>query len=265
MSDEKLEWQAPPPPQVPQVEEKEVPQMSLIQTLTSIFFEPAAVFEDLRKQPFPRLLFPLLICAVLVPAYQFALTYKIGQERIVQEQLKMPIMENLPDDAKKKMVEDAKNGSTIKLVITVVAGFIGFFVIFTIIGLVYWGGGLAFGGSGNFWHGMAVVAYSSFPIILVSMVASLIILLLKSPDDISFMDSQNGLLRVNPNLLIDATSALKAFFSRIDLLVIWGVFLSAVGLKNCMRVSNGGAWLFSIIIWLIGTTFAVAAGLMFGR
>jgi hypothetical protein len=263
MSDENQGWQSPQPPVAPEDEVKEQPQMSLMQTLTDIFFSPAEVFEDLRKGPFPRLIFPFIICALLVPAYQFALSYKLGQERIVQEQLKMPIMERLPDEAKKKMLEDAKNASPVRLVINSVIGIVAFLVIFSIMGLIYWAGGLAFGGQGGFWHGLAVVAYSSFPIILISMIGSLIILLLKSPDDISFMDSQNGLLRLNPNLFLDTTGALKALFSRIDLLAFWGVFLGAVGMKNCMRVSNGGAWLFSIIIWLIGTTVAVIAGYFF--
>ena len=262
MTEGNPDWQAPPPPQNLETV-AEQPQMSLVQTLVNIFFEPGAAFDDLRKKPFPRLIFPLLICAVLVSAYNFGLQQKLGQERIVQEQLKMPIMEQVPEEAKKKMVEDAKNTSTIKVVFTALASFVGFLVVFTIMGLIYWVGGLAFGGNGNFWHGMAVVAFSSFPIIVVSMIGSLIILFLKSPDDISFMDAQNGLLRINPNMIIDASSALKAFFSRIDLLVIWGVFLSAIGMKNVMRVSSGGAWLFSIIIWLIGTTLAVVLSMLF--
>ncbi len=262
MSEENQDWQVPLPPKTPQIAE-DAPQMSIFQTLTDIFFDPGAVFEDLRRKPFPRLIFPLLLCAVLVTTYNTALNVRLGPERIVQEQLKMPMLENLPDDAKKKMLEDAKNTSTFRTVITIFGSIAGFLVVFAIIGLVYWGLGLAFGGIGNFWHAMAVVAYSSFPVIVVSMIASLIILFLKSPDDISFFDAQSGLLKINPNLLIESSSALKAFFNRIDLLVIWGVFLSVIGLRNCMKVSNGGAWLISIIIWLIGTTLTVIGGLFF--
>lgn len=262
MTEGNPDWQAPPPPEnLEPVAEQ--PQMSLVQTLINIFFEPGAVFDDLRKKPFPRLIFPLIICAVLAGAYNLALQERLGPVRIVQEQLKMPIMERVPEEAKKKMEEDAKNTTVLKVALTAVASIVGFIVVFSIIGLIYWAGGLAFGGNGNFWHGMATVAYSSFPIIVVSMIASLIILFLKSPDDISFMDAQNGLLKINPNLILDASSALKAFFSRIDLLVIWGVFLSAVGLQNVMKVSKMGSWLFSIIIWLIGTTLAVVLSLLF--
>lgn len=264
MTENNQDWEAPPPPINNSEEVIEQPKMSVTQTLTDIFFSPAEVFEDIRKQPFPRLIFPLLLCAVLITAFSFALNQKLGPERIVKEQLKSKWMEQVPEEAKKKMLEDAKNTSTVKTLLTSSIGGLAFFIIFIIIGLVYWGGGLAFGGSGNFWHGLAVVSYSSFPPVLISMIASIIILILKSPEDISFFDAQSGLLKLNPGLLIDASGVVKALFTRFDLLTLWGVFLGKVGVEKVFKVSSGSAWLFSIIIWLIGTVFAVVGGLFAG-
>ncbi len=44
------EWQAPLPP-APNVPVEEAAQMSEVGTLGSIFFEPGATFEDLRRKP----------------------------------------------------------------------------------------------------------------------------------------------------------------------------------------------------------------------
>lgn len=264
MTEDNQGWQEPPLPVVPQVEEKEVPQMSLIQTLTDIFFSPGEVFEDLRRKPFPRLIYPLILCAVLIAAFTFSLNQKLGPERIIKEQLKSKWMEQVPEEAKKKMLDDAKNTTTTRTLITSSISGIVFLIVFVIIGLVYWGGGLAFGGSGNFWHGLATVAYSSFPPLLVAMVASLIILYFKAPEDISFFDSQSGLLKLNPGLFIDASSVVKALFTRFDLMAIWGLILGKIGFEKVFKVSSGSAWLFSIIIWLIGTAFAVVGGMLAG-
>ncbi|MEK7722884.1 MAG: YIP1 family protein [Acidobacteriota bacterium] len=263
MSEENQNWEAPMPPIEPKVE-METPQMFLIQTLTDIFFSPSEVFEDLRKKPFPRLIYPLLLSAVLIAGFTFALNQKLGAERIVKEQLNSKWMANLPDEAKKKMAEDAKNTSTLRTVMTSSIGGIAFLIIFLIIGLVYWGGGLAFGGSGNYWHALAVVGYSTFPALLISMVASLIILYFKAPEDISFMDSQGGLLKLNPSLLIDASNVVKALFSRFDLLVIWGLIWGKIGVEKVFKISSGSAWLFSIIIWLIGTALVLVGGVFAG-
>lgn len=263
MATDEQVWQAPPPPENPLIVQ-EKPEMSLVQTLFNIFIEPGAVFEDLRKKPFPRLIFPLVICAVLIAVYGFSLNQKLGGERIMREQLNSKIMQQVPEETKKKMLEDAKNVSVTQTVLTSSVGGIVFFVIFGLMGLIYWGGGLTFGGSGNYWHGLSVVAYSTYPLVLISMIASLVILYFKPVEDISYLDSQSGLLKLNPGMFLGGSGVIKALFSRFDLLALWGVFLSAVGMQKCFNISNSSAWIFSIIIWLLGTTFAVVMGLIFG-
>lgn len=263
MTEDNQGWQTTPPVE-PQSSEKEPQQMSLIQTLTDIFFSPGEVFEDLRRKPFPRLIFSLLLSAVLIAGFSFSLNQKLGAERIVKEQLKSKWMEQVPEEAKKKMMEDAKNTTVTRTLLTSSIGGIAFLIVFLIIGLVYWGGGLAFGGSGNYWHALATVGYSTFPPLLISMVASLIILYFKAPEDISFFDSQSGLLKLNPSLFMDTSNVVKQLFTRFDLLAIWGLILGKIGIEKIFRISSGSAWLFSIIIWLIGTAFAIVGGFFQG-
>ena len=186
MSEENPGWQEPPFPEEPQITAEEPPKMSVFQTLIDIFHAPAEVFEDLRKMPFPRLVVPLVLCAILVTGYSFLLNQKLGNERIVKEQLSSKWMEQLPDEAKKKMLDDARNASPVNAVITSLIGGLFFLIIFLLLGLIYWGLGLAFGGEGNFWHGVAVASYSTFPPLLISMLGSCLILFLKDPDEISF-------------------------------------------------------------------------------
>jgi hypothetical protein len=226
-------------------------------SLFEIFFDPGAVFEDIRKKPFPRLLMPLFLCALAISAFNFSLAQKLGPERIMREQLKSAWMAQIPDDQKEKMVEQAKSAGAVQNAINNTIGIVVIVVIFVIIGLVYWGLGLAFGGEGSFLHGLAISAYASFPITIISMIGSIVILLLKDADDISFFDAQQGMLKLNPTILLDAGPVLSGLMSRIDVLAIWGMFLGAIGLQKCFRISSGSAWAISIVMWLIGTGFVV--------
>ncbi len=263
MSEENQEWQAPLPPQ-DFTNDQEKPQMSLLQTLTGIFIEPSEVFEDLRRKPFPRLVLPFILCAVLLTTYTVSLQLKVGKEAIVKEQLNMKIMESMPEEAKKQMREDAKQPFGVREIAVSGFGFVFTLAIFAVIALVYWGGGLAFGGNGNYWHGLAISAYASFAPILISVVGSLVVLFFKPAEDISFSQSQFGLLKLNPTMFMDGSGVLNAVLTRFDLLVFWGMFLGSVGLQKCFKISAGSAWGISIIIWLIGTAMAALGGMFAG-
>ena len=84
MSDQDQDWHAPSMSKAPQ-EVGVVPRMSAFQTLIDIFHAPGEVFEDLRRKPFPRLIFPLVLCALLLSGYTFLLNQKLGGERIMKE------------------------------------------------------------------------------------------------------------------------------------------------------------------------------------
>lgn len=261
MSEENQEWQAPPPPESMKIVDTNVPQMSLFQTLTDIYFDPGKVFEDLRRKPFARFLFPLLFCAVLIVVSSFLLIQKVGYERMIREQINSPMMESVPEEAKTKMREDAKNVTLATIVFQSAIGGIGFLVIYAILGLIYWGGSLAMGGNGNYLHGLAVATYSTFPVMLITVIGTLIILALKNGEEISIKEAQGGLLHLNLGFLFEGSKVLSSIVSRFDLFVFWGMFLSVIGMKNCFKLSSGGAWGIAIFIWLIGTFFTVLAGM----
>jgi hypothetical protein len=111
---------------------------------------------------------------------------------------------------------------------------------------------------------MAVSAYSYFPPVLIAIVGSFIVMYFKPAEDISYFQSQAGLLKLNPTMFLDVTGALGALLNRIDLLAIWGMFLSAIGLQNCFKISSGAGLAISFFIWLIGTTIFVLMGMFFG-
>ncbi len=197
------EWQAPPLPEEI-LDVKEPAQMSEVGTLGSIFFEPGRTFEDLRRKP--RFLLAGLIIIFLVTLFQFAFIERIGFERVVREQFETnSSIQQMPDDQKQKFMESqsSPNAKIIRIASIPIVSII----VFLIGGLIYWLGANAMGGSARFTHGLSVWIYSSLPPAVIFTLANLLVLFLKSPDDIEVSAAQNSLLPSNPGFFVSGKSS----------------------------------------------------------
>lgn len=255
-------WPAPPAPEMMQ---KEEPQMSELSTLTSIFFEPGRTFEDLRRKP--RFVMALAVIIVMVWAFSFAFYYKVGEDgfrRFSAEQLdKNPQAQGMTPEQKSNAVD---------LNMTIISVFRYALPILIILGvaiggLIYWLAAKAFGGSGNFWHGVSTWVYSSLPPTVVGMIANLIILLFKSVDEIDIATSQRGVIQANPSMFLDGKSmpVLTTLLSTFDLFTIWGWVLAAIGLRIMNKISSGSAWAITIILALVSIAVRVISAYFSGN
>jgi hypothetical protein len=152
----------------------------------------------------------------------------------------------------------------IQRVQTAAKTFVGVFVLMSAVAGLCLLGVLAFGGHINFWQAFAAVLYGYVPIVIISKVASMIILYLKSPDDIHPILDQETLLHYdNLSVLISPADhpALYVLASVIGLLSFYGLWLRAKGLQNAgYKVSSSAAWGTAITLWvlalLLGMVFA---------
>lgn len=249
------DWQAPPlPEEIKKTDEP--PQMSEVGTLGNIFFDPGATFEDLRRKP--RFLLASLIMIVLISAFSILLIQKIGFEEMTRARLEQSSMyQSASTEAKQEMVR--QQTSEVVQYITYGATPIVMTIYFLIGGLIYWLGANAMGGSMTFLRGLSVWVYSSFPPTVVSMLANILILFLKSVDDIDIASSQSGLIHANPSFFIDAKSSpvLAAVLGTFDIFFIWGWILAAIGLRIVGKISSGAAWAIVLLIALLNVAFRV--------
>lgn len=259
---ENPEWQSSPPP--PAEVSKEQPEMSEVGTLVNIFFEPGRTFEDLRRKP--RFIMATIIVALLVTAWNFGLYYKFGEaavRRTVLEQVdKSPQVASMSAEQKAGIVDmNMMIGKVTRFAMPVL-----FVFVCVIGGLLYWLASKAFGGTGGFFHGWAVFVYSALPPALVSMIANFIVLGFKSADEINYVTSQQrGVIHANPSFLIDGKTSpvLATLVGTLDLFMIWGWVLAAIGLRITNRLSSGSAWAIVIIFALLGILGRVV-GAFFG-
>lgn len=257
-----VEWQEPPPPEaVKKVEEP--PQMSEAATLGNIFFEPGRTFEDLRRKP--RFIMAGIIIIIAVSLFQILFIQKVGFEKLVRARIESNSRtEQLPKEQKEQIIQ--QQSSSVVKGISYAAPVIFLIFYFLIGGLLYWLGANAMGGSAKFLQGLSVWIYSSLPPTLIVMIANIIVLFLKSVDDMDLSTSQNGLVQANPGFFLDAKAqpVLTALLSGIDLFAIYGWILAAIGLQKVAKLSSGASWAIVLIIGLVGIAARVVIALIFG-
>jgi hypothetical protein len=242
--------------------------MPFFEKLGNIFFEPSAVFRNLRAHP--RWFGALLIASVLSFVYTTAFTYRLTPERIVSFTLdKVAEKGWLPPDrlaeAKEQQIADAK--APAKVAGNLVTTFVGAFVLACIGAGLYMLFVLLFGGRLGFWQALAAACWAALPPVLIGKVLSLVLLYIKDPDDIHPLLGQNTLVTDNLGALVKPADSpvLFAVLSVFGVLAFYHLWLTATGLRHTSdRLSSGGAWTIAIIFWGIGLLFAVASSALFG-
>lgn len=243
------------------------PPMSVMEKLAGIFYEPTRVFQNLKAHP--RWLAGFLVIALLNIVYAAAFTQRLTAERIVTYTTeKMAQTPFIPPEAVERAREDgleqAKN--PIQHVGTAIKTIVGVFVLMAFLAALYMLGVLVFGGRINFWQSLAAMVYATLPIIVIQKVLSLILLYMKSPDDIHPIMGQETLVQDNLGILFSPVENPVLFVtaSAIGLLSFYGLWLKATGLRYAgQRVSKAAAWGTAILFWVIGLLFIVVITALF--
>jgi hypothetical protein len=113
---------------------------------------------------------------------------------------------------------------------------------------------LVFGGSINYWQSLAVVFYYWLPVTVIQKVLGLLILFLKSPEDLHPILNQETTLQDNLSILVSSAQhpVLYVVLSFIGLTWFYLIWLRAKGLRNGgTKVSNGAAWSVSIMLYVV--------------
>lgn len=252
---------------LPQVATDAAPPTSALDRLLGMFYEPTRIFKSLRAHP--RWLAPFLVIAFLNIVYTAAFTQRLTPERIVtyttEKMAQTPfIPAEAVERARDEGLEQAKN--PIHRVNTAIKSVVGVFVFFAFLGALYLLGVLVFGGRINFWQAFAALLHAGVPIVIIQKVISLVLLYIKSPDDIHPIMGQETLLQDNLGVLFNPAEhpVLFVVASFIGLLSFYGLWLRATGLRHAgTRVSKGAAWGTAVLFWFIGLLLVVTITALF--
>jgi Yip1 domain len=136
----------------------------------------------------------------------------------------------------------------------VVKASVGIYVVSAIVAALSLLGILAFGGRINFWQALAVTFYSVLPVVAIQKILGLVILYLKSPDDLHPILNQETTLQDNLGILFSPADhpVLFVMASFIGLTSFYGLWLRAKGLHmGATRVGKGAAWGVAITLWVL--------------
>jgi hypothetical protein len=246
------------PPPIAATRADDAPTMSTAETLTNIFFEPGRTFEALRARP--RFLVAALIILVLTILVTVLVMQKVDFDQFMREQFdKSERTQQMPAEQREQAVKIAR-------ITTYFSPPVVLAIVFAAGAAIYMLAAMVMGGALKYKQALAVWVYSSFPPAVLGTVVALIVLALKSSDDIDLTQPGGGLLQTNPAILLgpDSSPALKSMLGSLDLFAFYGLFLAAIGLRKVARLSSGAAWTIVIGIWLIGVLLKVGWAAMFG-
>jgi Yip1 domain len=251
---------------LPQAETKDAP-MSTAQTLVGIFFEPSRVFRSLRARP--RWLVALIIIALLSVAYSVAFVKRVTPERIVNFRSdKLAETGWLPaqaiEEARQRELDQARN--PINQTMTQLVSFPGTFLKYCVLAAIVMLGILAFGSRMNFWQALAAVVYADLPCIVIQKVLSIVLLYIKSPDDIHPILNQETVLQDNLGVLFNPAThpVLFVLASAVGVLWIYWIWLFAKGLRlTGTKVSGSAAWGVTVMLTVLMIGAGVVVALLF--
>jgi Yip1-like protein len=252
---------------LPQVEANE-DRLTTLQTLLGVFYEPTRVFRDLRARP--RWVAAFVVVAVLSVAYGAAFVRRVTPERIVNFNLdKVAESGFLPADRlesqRQIQIDQAKSTSYQVLSQLGVACFI--FLKSAFLAGLFMLGIIAFGSRINFWQAFSAVLYVALPWTVIQKVLSLVLLYLKSPDDIHPVLNRETMLQDNLGILVKPAEhpVLFVLLSVFGLLWFYWIWLTARSLRfTGTKVSDGAAWGVTITLTLLMILLGVAVASLFG-
>lgn len=239
------------------------PQMSTPETLTAIFFEPGATFEALRARP--RFLVAALILVALALGVTVLVLQKVNYEEVVRRAIESnPRTEQMTPEQKEQTI--AMQTGPFGKAIAYGAPVIGTAVVLAAGAALYLLGASLMGGRLSYKQALSVWAYSSFPPAVLGSLLAVVLLFLKSADDLDFSRPGAGLVVTNLGALLGADSSpvLRAALSWFDLFTFYGMFLAALGLRKVGKLSSGSAWAIVIALWLFGMLLGVGRAAIFG-
>jgi hypothetical protein len=237
--------------------------------VTGVFYEPDRVFKNLRYHP--RWLAAFLVIVVFSLTYQLAFTQRVTPERIAGEMADKVIesgwLQNSPispEEFKARRIEEAK--APIGRVTNALGLIGGTLVFMLLLAGLYLLCVMAFGGRINFWQSLSVATYGSLPPVVISTILSLILLYVKSPEDIDATKGSRGLARADLGLLFVPAQHPLLFVigSFIGVFSIYGWWVTVSGIHNtATKISKASAWTIALLLWLLGLVLVLILSAIF--
>jgi hypothetical protein len=239
---------------------KRAPEPSFWEDLVDIYFAPVGVFRRWEKKSFwPPLLFVVIAMSVisfftfntLAPAIEADMDRVVNQQMAKSGQKPTAAQQEAMGKMRDRMETFGRYVTAIPL----------FFFIF-VLGLGVWllGKMPGINATQSFGAAMVVAAWANMPRVLGAVLSGVQGLTM----DISSMNTIQA-VTLGPVRFFDPDTTnplLYQLLTRFDVMTIWVTILLAVGLRVTGKVTKGQAAAFGVLIWFVGSLWALRTGFL---
>ena len=210
------------------------------QRLVNTFFAPSKTFTDLRRNA--SWWAPFLIMAIVSLLFVYVVEQKVGFRKVVENQIQLQPkqadrIDRLPADQRQKVMQQQVTVTKIiSYAVPVIA--LGVYAVFAAVLLAT----LKFGASAEVKYKalFALVVYTRLPELLRALLTILSLLAGVSGDGFNIQNP----VATNPGYFIDpsGSAVLRALLTPLDVITIWTLVLTAIGITCISKVKRGTAF-----------------------
>lgn len=243
------------------------PPLPPFERVTRVFYEPKPVFANLHFHP--RWLAGFVAIAIASAIYHVAFVQRLGPEVIALAPIEKTIESGwIPAESADQIREQTREQarSPLTRIFGPLSEIGGVFLFMCFLAAILLLLAMLFGGKLTYWQALCVAIYASMPPIVITKLLSLILLYIKSPDDIEPIKGQRGLVTADLGFLFSPADHpyLYVFASFFGILTLYGMWLEATGLRHSgEKISSASGWTIAIILWAIALVFALVAAALF--
>jgi hypothetical protein len=252
---------------------EQVSPMGAMDRIIGIFMEPGNTFRALKARP--TWLVAFLVMGLFVAAHTLVYTMRVpfetrmqaGFDRTMKAVGRFTTDELQLKAIREEMERQIQQGESLVGKLRAAGGVIIFMFVIALIGAaLYFVGVILVGKRITFKQALAVRVYSEVPPVIVSSLLLIVLMYLKSPDEIDPVDPAS-MLTSNLGPLVDRQEhlVLGTIANNIDLFQIWSLVLAVIGLTIMPdKMKRGPAIGIVVVVWLLGPLLKIGINVFTG-
>ena len=246
----------PPPYAAPSqpAQVSDPPRLGFGARLSNVFFAPSETFADVNRAAKPLLPLIVFMLVILLQILVVNVRVKPDYHAIVVEQTEKRAGKSISDmegQERQQAETGIKIGETIyKFLPFVAAAFSPIAILF--FALIYWLGTLLIQGKTTYPKVLSVVIWTSLATSIVRGLLSILGTFIRTVDPTDPEQLQQGGISSNLGPLISekANPVLHSILLQLDIFVIWGIVLTAIGLAAvCYKKKTSQTAIIPIVFW----------------
>jgi len=219
--------------------------------MIGVLFSPRSTFEDIARKP--DWVVPAIVIIVVALVGTIVTVPRIDFDGMYREALEAKGMSG-PQMEQGLRFAIAFGKATMYLQPFFLLGALA------VVGLLYWLGVKMLGGAATYPQVFSVVLYGFMPQVIRLLIRIPIVL---TKHGLHIQDAET-VVRSSPAFFVHFKDnpVLWALLNRLDVFLIWSLVLMVIGLAVASRISKAKTAAIVIVVWCLGTLFAVGGGAM---